>query len=245
MANDLTGNRFGRLVAIKRVGDLVTEKGNKFTRWLCRCDCGNEIIVFASSLTRAKRPTKSCGCLQKDVVSGITENRYHLSDDGYMIGYTDNTGSQFIFDKEDYDKIERYHWYEETNGYIRASGKTKEDRVFIHRLIMNADKDINIDHINHNVKDNRKLNLRIATISQNAMNRVIGSNNTSGTTGVVWVKNRNKWKAEIKLNGKLIFLGEYDKFEDAEKRRKEAESELFGQFGYDNSMKLGGSVWQG
>ena len=237
--NDLTGQRFGRLTVVKRVEDVITEKGNKFTQWLCNCDCGNsDIIVFGSSLTRKKRPTLSCGCLKRDKVSGITQNKYEFSSDGYVIGYTDNTNKQFVFDSEDFEKVSKYHWYEESNGYIRSSGKKKEDKIHIHRLIMGFPYGMNIDHINHNTLDNRKSNLRIVTTSQNAMNRIKSSNNTSGVSGVVWVKSRNKWKSQIKFNGQLIFLGEYDKFEDAEKRRKQAEEEYFGKYSYDNSMKV-------
>lgn len=234
--NDLTGRRFGRLVAIKRVEDLITENGNVFTRWLCQCDCGNEVVVLSSALTREERPTKSCGCLQREWASEITINQYDLSNDEYGIGYTDNTGCQFIFNKEDYEKIKKYHWYEEYDGYIRSSSK---DRIHLARLIMDAPDNMCVDHINHNLKDNRKSNLRIVTTSQNAMNRTLGSNNTSGATGVVWVKSQNKWKAEIKLNGETNYLGEYDNFEDAKRKRKEVEDKLFGEYSYDNSMKLG------
>lgn len=236
--NDLTGQKFGKLTVVRRVEDAVTEKGNRFTQWFCVCDCGNEAVVLGSALTRLKRPTLSCGCLQRDKVSGITPNIYHFSGN-YVIGYTSNTDRPFIFDIDDFDKVSRYHWYEETNGYIRSSGKKKEDKVFLHRLVMNASDDINIDHINHNTFDNKKSNLRIATTSQNAMNRIKGSNNTSSVTGVVWVKSRNNWKAEIKLNDKMIYLGNYEKFEDAVKARKDAEDIYFGEFSYDNSMKIG------
>ena len=236
--NDLTGQKFGRLTVVKRVEDAITEKGNRFTQWLCSCDCGsNNIVVFGSALTRSKRPTLSCGCLQRDKVSGITKNDYEFSNDGYVIGYTSNTNRQFIFDKEDFEKVQKYHWYEESNGYIRSSGKKKEDKVHIHRLIMGFPDGMNIDHINHNTFDNRKSNLRIATTSQNAMNHVLGTRNTSGVTGVVWVKSRNNWKAEIKLNGETIYLGSFDKFDDAEKTRKEAEEKYFGVYSYNNSMK--------
>ena len=235
--NDLTGKKFGRLAVIKRVEDVVTESGNKFTQWLCRCDCGNNVVVYGSALTRKKRPTLSCGCLQKDKVSGITLNKYEFTDE-YVIGHTSNTNKPFIFDINDFEKVSKYHWYEETNGYIRSSGKRKEDKIFLHRLIMDFPENMWIDHINHNTLDNRKLNLRIASTSQNTMNHIKGSNNTSGMSGVVWVKNRNKWKSQIKFNGQLIFLGEYDKFEDAGKRRKQAEEEYFKEYSYDNSMKM-------
>lgn len=235
--NDLTGQKFGKLTVIRRVEDAITEKGNKFTQWFCVCDCGNETVVLGSALTRSKRPTLSCGCLQKDKVSGITPNIYHFTGE-YVIGYTSNTNKPFIFDIDDFEKVSKYHWYEEDNGYIRSSGKKKEDKIFLHRLVMGVPENIKIDHIKHNTFDNRKSRLRIATTSQNAMNRIKGSNNTSGITGVVWVKSRNKWKSQIKVNGKLIFLGEYDKIEDAKKIRKQAEDVYFGKHSYDNSMKV-------
>lgn len=56
--NDLTGQRFGKLVVIER----AQNRGEQ-TMWRCKCDCGNETLVFASNLTRSQH-TKSCGCLR-------------------------------------------------------------------------------------------------------------------------------------------------------------------------------------
>jgi hypothetical protein len=55
---DLTGQRFGRLVALKDAGR------NQFRSviWLCRCDCGSETMVLSLNLTR--NHTRSCGCLR-------------------------------------------------------------------------------------------------------------------------------------------------------------------------------------
>ena len=64
---DITGNRYGRLVAVsidhknKRV---VNGKTLTTTYWKCKCDCGNECVVAINQLTANK--TKSCGCLQKE-----------------------------------------------------------------------------------------------------------------------------------------------------------------------------------
>lgn len=55
--NNLTGQRFGRLVVIRRVQN--NEKGN--TVWCCRCDCGKEVDIVGYSLKSGK--SKSCGCL--------------------------------------------------------------------------------------------------------------------------------------------------------------------------------------
>ncbi len=53
---DLTGQRFGRLVAVERNG----KDANFKTRWLCRCDCGKLHTVTGTNLTRGN--TVSCGC---------------------------------------------------------------------------------------------------------------------------------------------------------------------------------------
>lgn len=59
---DISGQRFGRLtVAGKEPLTLVP------TKWLCRCDCGNEIDARLSNLTSGS--TKSCGCLRKELAS--------------------------------------------------------------------------------------------------------------------------------------------------------------------------------
>ena len=55
-ADDLTGMKFGQLTVIERVG---TSKGGK-PLWLCRCDCGREVIVRAADLKNGKQ--FSCGC---------------------------------------------------------------------------------------------------------------------------------------------------------------------------------------
>lgn len=59
---DLTGQRFGRLIAIKRVG---SDKQKRAT-WRCRCDCGRETVVASSYLINGD--TNSCGCLKLELL---------------------------------------------------------------------------------------------------------------------------------------------------------------------------------
>ena len=60
--------------------------------------------------------------------------------------------------------------------------------------------------------------------------RAINSNNTSGYKGVSYRKDRDKYRAYIKFQGKDIFLGNYDNIEDAIKSRKLAEEKYFGKY---------------
>lgn len=62
------GDRFGRLTVIERAENLST-----CIRWLCRCDCGKETTVHASSLARGN--SRSCGCLQLETVTSHGESK--------------------------------------------------------------------------------------------------------------------------------------------------------------------------
>lgn len=59
---DITNQKFGKLVAIKRTNNL-----NNKTAWECKCECGNTTIVSTSNLTRNK--IKSCGCLKIELLT--------------------------------------------------------------------------------------------------------------------------------------------------------------------------------
>ena len=61
---DITGLRFGRLVALERAEQVLYPCGKHITKWLCRCDCGNLIKVNLCALSTGN--TKSCGCLQPE-----------------------------------------------------------------------------------------------------------------------------------------------------------------------------------
>lgn len=81
-----------------------------------------------------------------------------------------------------------------------------------------------IDHINHNTLNNRKENLREVSNTENQRNRKgLQSNNKSGIAGVGWAKDRNKWYADLTLNGKTIHGGSHESFEDAVAARQQLE----------------------
>ena len=229
---DLTGERFGRLIVIERAEDYVSPDGSHSSKWLCNCDCGNEVVVIGKNLTR-KNGTKSCGCLRRDFAYSLNKsvNTYDLSGE-YGIGYT-SKGEEFYFDLEDYDKIKDYCWRINNKQYVCA--KVNKKQILFHRLVMDG-KDEVVDHINHNKADNRKSNLRVVTYSQNSMNMSLSKSNTSGVTGVFWNKRQQKWVAAITVNHKKIWLGAFNVFNEAVKARKEAEEKYFGEYSYDNSI---------
>lgn len=58
---DLTGKRFGRLTALRPTSYVSKTRG---AQWVCRCDCGAEVVTYLSNLIGDK--TKSCGCLNSE-----------------------------------------------------------------------------------------------------------------------------------------------------------------------------------
>jgi hypothetical protein len=78
-----------------------------------------------------------------------------------------------------------------------------------------------IDHINRITWDDRWENLRDVTPTINSRNRPRQSNNTSGITGVYWAQKDQKWRAQIKMQGKCIVIGDFDSKEEATKARYE------------------------
>lgn len=80
-----------------------------------------------------------------------------------------------------------------------------------------------IDHINGSRSDNRICNLRDVERIGNARNQKLHKTNTSGVSGVGWREDIGRWRARIRLDGKMITLGTFDSFEEAVATRKEAE----------------------
>ena len=90
--------------------------------------------------------------------------------------------------------------------------------------------DLQVDHINHDKKDNRKSNLRLVTNSENVINVYVKDNNSSGFTGVYYCPGRknthnDRWIAQLRLQGKLIHLGSYPTREEAIAARLRGEIE--------------------
>lgn len=234
---DLTGQKFGRLTVIEFAG--CRRMANNVSRryWACKCDCGNEDIIYESTQTLRNGHALSCGCYKKEVL--FKSNRYDLSGD-FGIGYTSD-GKEFYFDLEDFDKISQYCWCFNSKGYLHANARVGGGKdILLHRLITNCPDGLEPDHIGgaKTKHDNRKRNLRIANDSENLSNIPIRSNNSSGVTGVSWNKQIKKWTAYITKSKKRIYLGTFLNLEDAINARKEAERQYFGEYAYDYSQKL-------
>lgn len=86
------------------------------------------------------------------------------------------------------------------------------------------------DHVNGERDDNSWENLRACTLAQNQRNRKIAKNNTSGFKGVSWMKDRDKWRGDIKKFGKNVHVGIFKSLEEAKKAVIKKREELHGEF---------------
>lgn len=231
-----------RLTVIKQVEDYVDNYGHRQAQWLCECSCDkhNKIIVIGSKLRNNKKCVKSCGCLARELSSQRAKiiftktNDYtlNLEDEHgqYGIGYCTNTGGQFYFDMDDYDKIKDIAWYEKIrkDGFKKVAGTDRSTgkQVLMHTILGFKW----CEHKDRNELNNRKYNLRSATNQENARNHNKQRNNTSGFIGVCFHKTYGTWRAYIMIDKKNINLGSFSNKQDAICARLRAEQRYFGEF---------------
>jgi hypothetical protein len=143
-------------------------------------------------------------------------------------------GSVAVMDAEDLPLLEgRENFTEGNGGYFQHTDNSTGVTTKLQNLILPTPEGYLVDHINGDILDNRKENLRVATPQQNNMNR--RPRNTY--KGITWDRSRNKWNASIQLAGKSINLGRFKDPVEAAKAYDQAAWEYFGEFAYLNFPK--------
>ena len=139
-------------------------------------------------------------------------------------------------DDEDYERINSFHW-NDYGGYGRTFKRIEGvlKSYSMHRLVLElTDTNIKVDHINGNVLDNRKVNLRFADTQQNGCNRKVNKNSSTGVKGVIWHRRDKRYQANIKVKGKRIHLGYFITLEEAKEAYNKASKIYHGEFGRKN-----------
>lgn len=215
-SGDLSGRVFGQLTVLCE----YNKGNNKGSSWLCRCSCGNTVIFEGNRLLSGHN--KRCGhCNQKFVIYGDVVE--------WILPNCEN----FFFDFADLSLVSQYNWHIDAQGYPKSNG------MHLHRLLMNPPDGMVVDHIDGDKLNNRRNNLRICKHSENLRNASISSSNTSGFKGVCFDKSRNKWSANITVNGKHHYLGRYDTPEEAAEEYDKAASIFYGKYARTNEMIRG------
>ena len=127
------------------------------------------------------------------------------------------------------------HGYKKVNLYENNNIFTKR----IHRLIAEAfvENPLNkpcVDHIDNNTQNNNINNLRWATHQENSRNKSMQINNTTGIKGIT--REKNKWRARVKIDGISIHLGYFDNIEDAKQARINKVQQVFGEFAHSSEL---------
>ena len=238
------GDTFDRLTVVEDLGRFCkegTESVRHYYKCICSCVDKTERIVDKYKLLSGH--TTSCGCKAKEFNSKRLKednpnkyyirpiNEHYVDQNNICHIKMSNTQNEMLCDQDDMEKLLQYYWNENRDGYARSLYQNK--RILAHRIVMNAG-DYNgnnlVDHINGNTLDNRKGNLRMATQSQNHMNSILKSDNTSGYRGVQFDKNKGKWYAVIQKDYKRYFCGYYNTREEAAEAYSKKADELFGEF---------------
>jgi hypothetical protein len=154
-------------------------------------------------------------------------------------------GQVAIVDAADYDWLSEWKWFAAWAPDTQSFYAARTDRtgpkppacrricmhqaIWIHRYgpIPNG---FTVDHTNRKTLDNCRSELRLATPSQQAQNRRLRRDNTSGYRGVRWHKRDRTWLSEITVNRKRIYLGSFHDAIDAARAYDVAAIYYYGEF---------------
>lgn len=188
-------------------------------KYFCKC-CGREILNSNHGTTYCRKHgfqlEKYGKFLDSNPRNKFDPNEFRFLKDNivefdvYSL-YTFNVIATFKIDAEDYPLVSKYKWSLSAQGYAR----TLKDGKFLllHRLILDPKEGQQVDHINLDIKDNRKSNLRIADNSLNSSNRK--PYNKLGVKGVEYHKNINKYSAYLRVYHKQYHSPCYSTIEEA------------------------------
>lgn len=136
-----------------------------------------------------------------------------------------------IVDDEDYEKFGSMKW---CSSNKRGKWYVTSKRGYLARIILNAPKGSFVDHIDGNPLNNQRSNLRLSTNQENLRNRGKTKKNTSGFKGVSWDKITKNWRAQIKFDYRIHFLGRFKTKEQAHEAYVNACYNLHGKYANPN-----------
>lgn len=206
---DLIGQQFNKLTVVAYYG-----KDNRGgTLWKCSCSCGSGKEVITSTGNLRSGNTNSCGCFQKERASE-TSKTHGLSN---SITYSSWVNMINRCKYESYEHYDRYggrgikvcdRWLESFENFLEDMGERPSKEITLDRI------DLDGDYFPENCKWSSKV--------EQARNRCVPSNSSSGVKGVHYHTRDKKWVANISINGKRKQIGYFNTKEEAISARNEA-----------------------
>jgi hypothetical protein len=213
----VTDYRKGKEMMRITLHSLLT--GYRFVKWIN----GNVYDFRKTNMERANAPSH-----HKVGEAPPKGNDYKFEDNFIIVVLKDSKGQVYkvYADHDDYATISQYTWNRNSgNGYIQTRlrlGRAENKTVYMHRLIMGVSgHKTYVDHINGDKLDNRKVNLRICTPSQNGHNKHNQNSTVTGVSRVVV----SYWEARIQIN-KVPRLKRFKTYEEALAQRRAWEKEF-------------------
>jgi hypothetical protein len=159
--------------------------------------------------------------------------------DGDLAYITLTQGYVAVIDAADVPSVQGKNWCAKIDrrrdGSIRTVYAVRTQRpnnheLRMHRVLLGAPNDLEVDHKDGDGLNNRRYNLRLATVSENQRNRRLDLDNKSGIKGVCFNARLGKWRAYITHQGKNLHLGFFTFIDEAAAARSKASAELHGEF---------------
>lgn len=128
-------------------------------------------------------------------------------------------GRQVLIDTADIAYLSARRWHIMTGKYpyVVSRNNTAGRTLLLHRLIMNAPEQLQVDHLNHNVLDNRRQNLRLVTLQQNGQNLLLQRSSTTGYRGVCYATGIQRYIVSVGCSGRSAAFGSYASAEEADR----------------------------
>lgn len=141
-------------------------------------------------------------------------------------------GHVALIDDDDYERVSQYKWTFDNNGYAvrKAGGHKNPKKIMLHRFILDAPAGFDVDHIDHDLLNNVRSNLRVCNRSQNNANRLSLAGSTSQYKGVSWNSKREYWQVYQTAYGKRRWLGHFQNEVEAALAYDDAAFAAFGDF---------------
>ena len=154
--------------------------------------------------------------------------------------------AETLFDLKYKKYIEKYKWHLTNTGHVHCTWydkNNKQQSMLLHQAIVflsgqEIPNGYEIDHEDLNSLNNLDNNLRICTRAQNQSNKNLLANNVSGFKGVSFDNTHKKWRAQISVNNKNMYLGDFEDPIEAVKAYNVAAIKYQGQFCRINEINL-------